>query len=527
MHYNTAVLRPLLVVFVLVDLCARIAHAQQIIPLYDGRPNGSEAWDWNEQLSTNNLFQTELVYNVSQPTLTAYLPPKEMATGTAVIVAPGGGFHSLSINSEGADLAKWLNSKGVAVFVLKYRLVHCLTDDPARELMDKMGKGHLDHDNAPVVAMAMNDGLTAVQYVRDHAANFDIDPQKIGFIGFSAGATVAMSVVYNATDINRPNFVAPIYVYGTAIIGSVVPAENTPIFIAVAADDQLGLASHSLALYQKWHEAKQPAELHIYQKGGHGFGMRKNGVPTDTWYERLGDWMKMLGYLKKKYPSDWEKQYTEEQIEGFRKANEERQKNDWAFRSKYAADNKKLVTGEKRVIFLGNSIVENWARMQPEFFTENNFLGRGISGQTSPQTLVRFRQDVIELKPEVVLINIGTNDIAENTGPYDPDFTIGNIESLVEISKANGIKVVLSSVLPAAQFSWRKQLTDVPNKIIALNERIKALAQKHKVPYCDYHSALKNAQNGMDPDLAEDGVHPSLKGYMIMGRLALQHVKGN
>ncbi len=506
-------------IFILFSLLPGL-RAQQVIQLYEGRPKGSENWTWNEQLNTNNLFQTDVIYNVSQPTITAYLPPKEIATGTAVIVAPGGGFHTLSINSEGVDVAKWLNSRGVAAFVLKYRLVHCLTDDPVQELMRKMGGGNMDKENAPVVEMAMNDGLTAVQYVRNNAATFDIDPQKIGFMGFSAGGTLTMSVVYNATDANRPNFVAPIYAYGGAIIGSAVPATNTPIFVAVAGDDQLGLMSHSLDLYKKWHEAKQPAELHIYQKGGHGFGMRKNGVPTDTWYERFGDWMKMQGYLKKKYPADWEKPYTEEQIEGFRKAGEERQKNDWAFRSKYAEDNKTIQPGAKNVVFLGNSIVENWVRMQPEFFTNNNYVGRGISGQTSPQTLVRFRQDVVNLKPKYVIINVGTNDIAENTGPYDPDFTIGNIESMLEMAEANGIKVVLSSVLPASEFPWRKQITDVPNKIIALNERIKALAKKHKVPYCDYHSALKNAQNGMDPDIAEDGVHPSIKGYLIMGNAA-------
>jgi acetyl esterase/lipase/lysophospholipase L1-like esterase len=527
MRYKIILTRPLLPFMMAVIALSHFAKAQQVIQLYDGRPKGSETWNWNEQLNTQNLFQTEVIYNVSQPTLTAYLPPKEMATGTAVIIAPGGGFHTLSINSEGVDLAKWLNTKGVAAFVLKYRLVHCLTDDPVKELMDKMGNGKLDQESAPVVEMAMNDGLRAVQYVREHAVQYDIDPQKIGFMGFSAGGTVTMSVVYNATDRDRPNFVAPIYAYAGAIIGSTVPTVNTPIFLAVAADDQLGLMSHSLDLFKKWQEAKQPAELHIYQKGGHGFGMRKNGLPSDTWYERFGDWMKMLGYLKKKYPSEWEKPYTEEQIEGFRKANEERQKNDWAFRSRYAGENKKIKPGEKRVVFLGNSIVENWVRMQPDFFTDNHFVGRGISGQTSQQILLRFRQDVIDLKPEIVLINAGTNDIAENTGPYDPDFTIGNIESMLEMAQANGIKVVLSSVLPATEFAWRKQLTDVPNKILDLNERIKALAQKHKVPYCDYHSALKNANNGMDPDLAEDGVHPSLKGYLIMGGQALQYVGRN
>ena len=164
-------------------------------------------------------------------------------------------------------------------------------------------------------------------------------------------------------------------------------------------------------------------------------------------------------------------------------------------------------------------------REQPDFFSKNNFVGRGISGQTSPQTLLRYRQDVLNLKPKVVVINIGTNDIAENTGPYNPDFTMGNIISLCELAKANGVKVVLTSVLPATEFYWRKSVGGAADKILALNARIKAYADQHKIVYCDYHSALKNAQNGMSPDMAEDGVHPSLKAYDIMGELAKAAIK--
>ena len=245
------------------------------------------------------MFGTEVVYNVSQPTITAYLPDAANATGTAVIIAPGGGFHTLSINSEGVDVAKYLNSKGVAAFVLKYRLVHSLSEDPVKELMAKMGTPQLDKDNASVVPLALQDGLEAMKYVRNHAKDFNINTNRIGFMGFSAGGTVTMSVIYNATDENRPNFIAPIYVYAGAIIGSEIPKANTPIFIAVAGDDQLGLTLNSVDIYKKWFEAKQPAELHIYEKGGHGFGMKKNNVPTDTWYERFGEWLKMQGYLKK------------------------------------------------------------------------------------------------------------------------------------------------------------------------------------------------------------------------------------
>ncbi len=273
--------------------------AQQVTKLSEGKPKGSENWTWGEQTSTKNMFNTEVVYNVSEPTITAYLPPKEAANGTAVVVAPGGAFHTLSINSEGVDVARWLNSKGIAAFVLKYRVARSLTDDPVKELMGKMSDFKtLDEENNAVVPLAMADGLAAVKYVRDHAKEMNIDPQKIGFMGFSAGGTLTMCVVYNATDENRPNFVAPIYAYENAIIGSAVPTAKTPIFVAVAGDDQLGFMPHSINIYKKWFDAKQPAELHIYEKGGHGFGMRKQNIPTDTWYERFGEWLKMQGLMK-------------------------------------------------------------------------------------------------------------------------------------------------------------------------------------------------------------------------------------
>jgi acetyl esterase/lipase len=279
-------------------LIAHCVTAQNVIQLYEGKPKGSENWTWTEQTSTKNMFNTELTYNVVQPTITAYLPPKETATGTAVIIAPGGAFHTLSINSEGVDVAKWLNSKGIAAFVLKYRVARSFTDDPVKELMPKMQNFKaLDIENDTIIPLAMADGLTAVKYVRDHAKEMNIDPNKIGFIGFSAGGTVTMSVVYNATDANRPNFVAPIYAYEPAVIGSTPPSVKTPIFVAVAGDDQLGMMPMSINIYKKWFDAKHPAELHIYEKGGHGFGMRQQNLPTDTWYERFGDWLKMHGFM--------------------------------------------------------------------------------------------------------------------------------------------------------------------------------------------------------------------------------------
>ncbi|MCU0470167.1 MAG: GDSL-type esterase/lipase family protein, partial [Arcicella sp.] len=385
----------------------------------------------------------------------------------------------------------------------------------------------LDEENAPIVPLAMADGLAAVQYVRDHAKEMDISPDKIGFMGFSAGGTLTMSVVYNAKDESRPNFVAPIYAYEPAVIGATIPAVKTPIFVAVAGDDQLGMMPMSIDIYKKWFDAKQPAELHIYEKGGHGFGMRKQNLPTDTWYERFGEWLKLQGYLKKLYPNKYEKLYGEDAVARFAVEETERMRKDFGNLAKYKEANKLIAsqkTGENRVVFLGNSIIEGWANQDSLFFKNNNFIGRGISGQTSSQSLIRFRQDVLGLKPQMVLINIGTNDIAENTGPYQEDVTFGNIQSMVELAQVNGVKVILTSVLPATNFEWRRSVGNRSEMILALNKRLKTYADQSKIPFVDYHSALKNEQNGMNPDLAEDGVHPTLKGYKIMEDLVLKTI---
>ncbi len=286
-------------------LIAPITQAQQVIRLYEGKAPGSENWTWDEAENSTNLFKTRVVYNVSTPTLTAYLPSPELATGTAIVVAPGGGFHTLSIDSEGIDVAKWLATRGIAAFVLKYRVVRSMTSDPVAELMPKMAdKQKLDAENAPVVPLAIADGRRAIEYVRQHAKEFAIQPDRIGLMGFSAGGTVTMGVGFAYSPANRPDFLAPIYPYlGTgAIAQQVVPADAPPLFVCAATDDQLGLAPHSTKLYTDWIAAGKSAELHMYQKGGHGFGMRKQNLPTDTWIDRFGDWLKLNGYLTKSKP---------------------------------------------------------------------------------------------------------------------------------------------------------------------------------------------------------------------------------
>ena len=203
---------------------------------------------------------------------------------------------------------------------------------------------------------------------------------------------------------------------------------------------------------------------------------------------------------------------------------------DFANLARFAKENAALptpATGEKRVVFLGNSITEGWMKHHPVFFEQNkNYVNRGISGQTSEQFLLRFRNDVINLKPAKVVINVGTNDVAENTRPYDEDYTFGNIVSMVQLARANKIKVVLAAVLPAAGFSWRKDITDAPDKIEALNARIKAYAKAEKIPFVDYYTPMVYGEKRqLNPDYTYDGVHPTAAGYEVMESLVQKALK--
>lgn len=191
---------------------------------------------------------------------------------------------------------------------------------------------------------------------------------------------------------------------------------------------------------------------------------------------------------------------------------------DWPELSRFRDANEKLgnpKAGEKRVVFMGNSITEGWLGFNPGFFTENGFINRGIGGQTTPQMLLRFRQDVIDLKPEAVVILAGINDIAGNTGPSTLKMVQDNLASMVQLAKANNIKIIMCSVLPAYDFSWRPGLGPA-EKVVALNTWIQDYALKNGHEFVDYHSLMKDGKNGLRPELGEDGVHPNGKGYKIM-----------
>src|SRR5580704_13540865 len=218
-----------------------------------------------------------------------------------------------------------------------------------------------------------------------------------------------------------------------------------------------------------------------------------------------------------------------EQLTPYQKSQLERAFNDWSFQAKYREANKLLppvLPSETRVVFMGDSITEGWGQKatsttpdRVEFFPGKPYVNRGISGQTTPQMLVRFRQDVVLLKPKVLVLLAGTNDIAENTGKETLEEIGNNIASMSEIARANGIRVVLCSVLPASEFSWHKGLEPAP-KIKALNAWMKEYAAKNGFVYVDYYSAMANSEGGLKAELSPDGVHPNKAGYDLMVPLA-------
>jgi acetyl esterase/lipase len=278
------------------------------IALYPGAAPGSENWTWTEHPAGSPDNPT--VQNVVHPVLMYYPADKAKAVGTAMIVAPGGGFLNLMMSYEGVDIAKRLNEMGVDAFVLKYRLryidprAHSRSPTPPAPAAGN-GPGAADHPAAAlpatgpqagqdVRAMAGADGRQAIRLIRRDAAAYGVRPDRIGIIGFSAGGAVVMRTVRGAAD-GRPDFAAAIY--AAEANGDAPPASAPPLFIAVAADDQSHGYLGSFELFDAWQKAGIPAELHIFQTGRHGF--RKRGGGADNFMDRLEEWLRLNGYLTK------------------------------------------------------------------------------------------------------------------------------------------------------------------------------------------------------------------------------------
>jgi acetyl esterase/lipase len=281
----------------------------QVIPVWPGTAPGSENWTQKE-VEYLNQGGKKMVRNVVKPTLTLFLPNPSLANGTAVIVCPGGGFRFLSWQSEGLDVAQWLSDHGVTAFVLKYRLIDTgATDEEfsrataelsrvTTRITETAGPGTAapaDPARESVLPLAAADGHQAIKLIRQRASQWGIAPDRIGIIGFSAGALVTTEAALHYHPDDRPDFVAPIY--GAPWVDVQVPSDAPPMFILVANDDPIASWT-SVHLFSEWKAAGKSVELHIYSKGGHGFGSGKRGLPVDHWMDRLGDWLDVQGLLK-------------------------------------------------------------------------------------------------------------------------------------------------------------------------------------------------------------------------------------
>ena len=310
LNLNTVIfkMKKLFFLILLLSPIIETTYSQNIVRLYEGKAPGSEDWNYNEVEFSNPGTKTKMLRNVVDPTLEVFIPEKSILTGTAVIICPGGGNLWLSYESEGTAVAEWLAKKGITAFVLKYRL-NKTPEDPQEfeEFWKNFGsrikalksKENNSSETKPPVPPETpyhnyggDDGLRAMQYVREHASEYNIDPDKVGIMGFSAGAGITMYVILNCGPENMPDFAAPIY--GGWLRGKEVPENAPPLFILCAADDPI--AASSPELYKAWRDAGKSAELHIYSKGGHGFGMDQRGLPVNNWIERFYEWLKTSGF---------------------------------------------------------------------------------------------------------------------------------------------------------------------------------------------------------------------------------------
>ena len=272
-----------------------LTSAQEIVPIPITVNDESIQWDTEERQYHSAIWDTEVVTNVAKPTMQVFRPDGPYNSGTSVVICPGGGLYAHSINSEGNDVAEWLSKRGVTAFVLKYRLVPTGADGTAdlntdgNQVLPKAKK---------VLPLSVADAHEAIKHIRNNSHIYNIDPQRIGIMGFSAGGAVTMQAWASGNGENAPDFIAPIYAWMDIVDNYEVKTGAVPAFIACATDDPLGLASASVRIYKEWNEAGNSAELHMYAKGGHGFGMRQQNLPSDQWIVHFGSWLVGQGLLK-------------------------------------------------------------------------------------------------------------------------------------------------------------------------------------------------------------------------------------
>jgi acetyl esterase/lipase len=299
-------IRAVISVGLLAIACDAAAQAPQEIRLWPGKAPGSENWTLPE-VTTTSPAGGRTITNVSDPTVTVFLPPPAGATGTAVVVAPGGALRLLGWDNEGVRVAQWLNSKGIAALVLKYRTLQTMPASgrgrgappglagagagPRKEMEIRNGNANPEPDDPAlreVLQMGIADARQALRLARTNAASWRIDPARIGIMGFSAGGGIAVGAALAERSDASPDFL--VSVYGPSLQDVNVPAHAPPLFIAVGAS-HFNVTNGCLALFAAWKAAGKPAEIHVYDQVSAGFGMTKRGLPVDTWSDRLLEWL--------------------------------------------------------------------------------------------------------------------------------------------------------------------------------------------------------------------------------------------
>ena len=321
----------LLMAFVFLSCNNAVDQEPVVLNIYDGPAPGSENWTQKETtidyMSPFWHEMNQVVLNVVDPSLTVFLPSAENATGSAIVVCPGGGFSALSWDNEGPNVAKWLAEHGIAAFVLKYRIAYSggtpeevnmiamatyggqprtpeveelmkknqeitRSMSGASETGDSVSGNPIDGSLGNIITMAGDDGRRAIEYVRSHASEWNVNPEKIGMIGFSAGGMLTLNVAFNHTAQSKPDLIGVIY---GAMGFSGVPDDPMPMFMAATQNEIPGGAS---ALYADWCQAKLPAEVHSFTDSRHGFGYRRNGDSVNTWIELFYNFMKKTGFIE-------------------------------------------------------------------------------------------------------------------------------------------------------------------------------------------------------------------------------------
>lgn len=459
------------------------------------------------------------IYKIAEPRLDVYLPANTDPSGILLSI-PGGGYSFVSSGNEGIKVAEFFVPQGYIVAVLKYRLPN-------------------QHEQIP-----LHDALQAMRILRDSAEAWNAPDAAIGVMGFSAGGHLAASLLTHYSDsITRPDF--GILVYPVISMDSTlthkgsclqllgehpteqqrsywsaekqVTPQTPPCLIVACQDDPTVQVANSILFYEALTANDVSSSLLLVPFGKHGWGFSRQFQDRDH-VDRL-----VSAFIATSCQEDYQSMRIRQET----LFNRNKRMRDWAKLGKYADDNANLAANKAKVnvVFYGNSITYNWAKMRPEFFHSHGFVGRGISGQTSSEMLVRFRQDVIDLHPKTVVILCGINDIAQNNGTIAMEHVMGNIQSMCELAKTNKIHPVLCSVLPARSCYWNPFVQDVPQQVQALNALIRQYAKDNGILYVDYYAEMDEGDGGLRHGLSNDEIHPNDAGYEIMERVVLRALK--